>query len=48
MAVPETPTEIFRKVIAGVIVDIALAVPIAGGGGLSVDASVPSPLPIGP
>ena len=47
IAVPVTPTEIFRNIIAGATPPISLALPIAGGFGLSAAPAGPSPMPRG-
>ena len=44
IAVPVTPTEIFRYIIAGVTAAITAAVPIAGGCGLSAQPRVRRPV----
>ncbi len=48
MAVPVTPTDILRNIIAGVTSAIAAALPIAGGLGVMPRAAGPSPIPVAP
>src|SRR6478736_8180475 len=48
IAVPVTPTEILRNIMAGVTSATADALPIAGGFGEIVAAAGPSPIPRGP
>ena len=48
MAVPVTPTDIFRNIIAGLTDAMTDALPIAGGRGLSATPFGPSPIPRGP
>jgi hypothetical protein len=48
IAVPVTPTEILRKIIAGVTSRITESLASAGGLGLSATADGPSPNPRGP
>src|SRR5215475_958063 len=48
IAVPVTPTEILRNIIAGVTSATADALPIAGGFGEMAAAAGPSPMPRGP
>jgi hypothetical protein len=48
IAVPLTPTEIFRNIIPGLAADMKAASPMAGGFGLRPAAAGPSPIPRGP
>src|SRR5215207_7398122 len=48
IAVPATPTEIFRNINDGVTEPITAALPIAGGGGVSFAPAGPSPIARGP